>query len=142
MVTLRKMPKELLALGLLLGGLVPAGEVRAAPMGPIIPEIQLALTMLQTSDPTKTVEQAIGEVKAALIALGSAPRRNSTAPAPFGRFVIHDRHKQRRALIALRAAASQLRVRAIFNVPARTARTHLLKAINKLQTELRKPFII
>jgi hypothetical protein len=126
-----------LALGLL-GGLGVVGEVRAAPRLPPLPLLEFTLFELQSADQTAPVQQAAKDVAAAIVALGGvAPMR--TFSHPRGLFVLHNRHKLRRSLLAVKLVLRDLRGKP-GNGPAK-ARSDLNAAVQSLETALLTPFL-
>lgn len=138
--------RVLLPLGLLLVGLVPAGESQAAISRRIVPELDLALFLLQTSDPYGNVNTAIADLEKALVILGFPPNERKVLN-PVGRLVLHDRHKWRRAVILLNRTAMQMRVSELRargvnqKLKLRDARILVHRAVKELQNQLRMPFL-
>src|SRR5438552_2293751 len=109
MFTPRLMRKVFVSLGLL-GGMVLAGDVKAAPRRRAVPTLELALRELESAFQTDLVKKAEGEVAAALEALTGATVTIRPIPQPpQGLFVLHNRHKLRRALLAVRLVQRDLR---------------------------------
>ncbi len=138
MFTPHPMRKGMLSLALL-GGLGLAGEVRAAPRMRPVPLLELALRQLESADQTDLVKNAEEEVAAALVALGVPATVQPFPPSPVGLLVLHNRHKLRRSLVAIKMVQRDLRRRP--GIAAATARSHLARAARDLEAALGMPFI-
>jgi hypothetical protein len=130
--------KGCLAVGVLLGPLVLPGDVQAAKTLPVVPKLELALTLLNSAQGSG-LAQAAAAVEDAIMALGGPSTSRKLPSPPGGLYVLYNRLQVKTAQHLLKNAEKQLK--SSMSMGAAQALTDVQNALRDVENFLLQPWI-
>ncbi len=126
------------ALGVLLGALVLPGDARAAKTLPVVPKLELAVTLLKSAQGSN-LNQAATLVEDAIQHLGGPTTTRKLPSPPGGLYVLYNRAQVKAAQRLLKNAEKQLK--GSTSQGAMSALTDVQKALRDVENFLLQPWV-
>jgi hypothetical protein len=127
-----------LALGVLLGALVLPGDARAAKTLPVVPKLEVALTLLKSAQ-GPDLEGAATSVEDAIMHLGGPSTTRKLPSPPGGLYVLYNRVQVKAAQRLLKNAEKQLK--SSKSMGGMSALKDVQKALRDVENFLLRPWV-